>query len=98
MATSSAGVTYLHSPDQVLMGGFNEARLLAGGNADMLRRSALDSDVRILLHYNDTCVSIYGEGGIAGARCVPHHKEVASLYPYKIPVECVKPDGHSLPF
>jgi len=68
MATPSAGVTYLHSPDQVLMGGANEARLLAGGNADMLRRFALDSDVRILSHYSDTCVSIYGEGGIAGAR------------------------------
>ena len=34
----------LHSPDQVLMGGANEARLLAGDNADMLRRFALDSE------------------------------------------------------
>jgi len=68
METPSAGVTYPLSPDQVLMGGANEARLLAGGNADMLRCFALDSDVRILSHYSDTCVSIYGKGGIAGAR------------------------------
>jgi len=29
---------------------------------------------------------------------VSHHKEGASLYPYKISVECVKPDGHGRPF